>query len=513
MRMCSGKSHPAREPGGFGTFLRGFLERVEDRNIPFWALAAFFLILISIREGIEQVFFEKPFELYLFYHHAFFFLATLAAGILVLSLWARTDVVRTARIVALGYAVIILPPLIDRLAFHRVGSYAYATPDHFLRKALTFFWNEPGLSKGILIEGVAVLLMSLVYVLLKTKSTPRTIGAALSLYGIFALGGTPRMLLPFLRLRTAVIFQSRHILYFSAYFIVFLILGLAGLYLRRRKLLRAAAGEMLSFRSAHGAVMVSAGVYFNAGIRAHPFPGLFYGLIAVLLVLILWLVALLLNNAYDLEIDRISDRERPLVQGWATPGEYLRFGYALAVLALFSSGVLGAKAFGITGLALLGAFAYSAPPFRLRLRLGSNLIIGWGSFLAFYLGYFAWTTIREFRLERLPALLSLIILGALSLGSFTKDAKDYEGDLKAGVRTVFTVYGPKKGGRMAAVCLFVSLLTPLLLFRGALDVLFFLLIAILTAVFFEKSRRLVVPFAGYAAAFVYAVLRTIGVLG
>jgi 4-hydroxybenzoate polyprenyltransferase len=511
--MLTEKSHPARGPSGSGAFLRGFLERVEGTDIPFWALAAFFLILISIREGIEQVFFEKPFELYLFYHHAFFFLATLAAGTLVVSLWARTDVVRTARVVALGYAVIILPPLIDRLAFHRVGPYAYASPDHFLRKALTFFWNEPGLSKGILIEAVAVLFMSLVYVLLKTKSAPRVIGAALSLYAIFALGGTPRLLLPFLRLRNEEIFQSRHVFYFSAYFMVFLILGLAGLYLGRRKLLRAAAREMLSFRSAHFVIMVSAGVYFNAGIRSHPFPGLLYGLIAVLLVLILWLVALLLNNAHDLEIDWISDRERPLVLGWATPGEYLGLSYALAVLALFTSGILGAKAFGITGLLLFSAHAYSAPPLRLRLRLGSNLIIGWGSFLAFYLGYFAWTTIREFPMERVPAFLSLIILGALSLGSFTKDAKDYEGDLKAGVRTVFTVYGPKKGGRIAAVCLSVSLLTPLLLFRGAADVLFFSAVAVLAAIFFEKSRRLIVPFAGYAAAFAYAAIRTIGVLG
>jgi 4-hydroxybenzoate polyprenyltransferase len=513
MRMSSEKSHPARELRGFGTFLRGFLERVEGRDIPLWALAAYCLALISIREGIEQIFFEKPFELYLFYHHAFFFLATLAAGILVLSLWVRTDVVRTARVVALGYAVIILPPLIDRLAFHRVGPYAYASPDHFLRKALTFFWNEPGLSKGILIEGVAVLFMSLVYVLLKTKSAPRTIGASLSLYGIFALGGTPRLLLPFLRLRNEEIFQSRHVLYFSAYFMVFLILGLVGLYLRRRKLLRAAVREMLSFRSAHFVIMVSAGVYFNAGIRAHPFPGLLYGLIAVLLVLILWLVALLLNNAYDLDIDRISDRGRPLVLGWATPGEYLRLGGALAVLALFSSGILGAKASGIITLFILSAYVYSVPPFRLRLRLGSNLIIGWGSFLVFYLGYFAWTAIRDIPRERVPALVSLIILGALCLGSFTKDAKDYEGDLKAGIRTVFTVYGPKKGGRIAAVCLFVSILTPLLLFRGAVDILFFLFIAVLTAILFEKSGRLIVPFAGYAVAFIYAVLRTTGVLG
>jgi len=153
------------------------------------------------------------------------------------------------------------------------------------------------------------------------------------------------------------------------------------------------------------------------------------------------------------------------------------------------------------------------PPVRLRLRLGSNLIIGWGSFLAFYLGYHAWTTIKEFPLEPKPALVSLIILSALSLGSFTKDAKDYEGDLRSGVRTIFTVYGPEKGSRIASIGLFLSLLTPLLLLHGSADIVFFPVVAILTAFLFYKKRRLIVPFAGYAIIAIYAALRTIGLFG
>jgi 4-hydroxybenzoate polyprenyltransferase len=163
--------------------------------------------------------------------------------------------------------------------------------------------------------------------------------------------------------------------------------------------------------------------------------------------------------------------------------------------------------------AIVSAHVYSAPPLRLRLRLGSNLIIGWGSFLMFYLGYFAWTTIAEWPAEREPVAVSFIILAALSLGSVTKDAKDYEGDLEAGARTVFTVFGPEKGGRIAAVCLFLSLLTPLALFHGTADVLVLALVAVAAAFGFERSRKLAVPFGAYALAFAYAVMRAVGLIG
>ncbi len=493
--------------------LRGIVARIEGLGIPVWALEAWFLDVISTRVAIEQAFFEKAFGLYLYYHQAFFFLVTLAAGTLLLSLWARTDILRTARIVAAGYLLIILPPLLDHLTFRRSGGYQYTMPAGFLRKALTLFWNEPGTGKGILFMGAAILALAVVYTLLKTGSPWRAAGAALSLYALSAVCGTPRLFLPLPRMNVPGVYANRHILYFGAYFAVFLAFGAAGFAIHRRKLFRAVARDTLSFRSAHFALMAAAGVYFNPGIRERPFPGLLFGLTAVLLAFLGWLVTVLWNNAHDLGIDRISGRGRALVQGWATPGGYRRLARALALFVLFTSGVLGDKALLIVGLALLSAHAYSAPPLRLRLRLGSNLIIGWGSFLMFYLGYFAWTTIGEWPLERVPVAVSFIIFAALTLGSVTKDAKDYEGDLKVGARTVFTVFGPETGGRIAAICLFLSLLTPLALFHGTADIAVFSLVAVMAAFGFERSRKLAVSFGAYAVAFAYAVTRALGLIG
>jgi 4-hydroxybenzoate polyprenyltransferase len=493
--------------------LRRIVARIEGLGIPVWALEAWFLAVISTRALIEQAFFEKPFGLYLYFHHSFFFLMTLAAGTLILSLWSRTDIVRTARIVAAGYLLIILPPLLDHLMFGRSAGYQYAKPAGFLRRALTLFWNEPGIGRGILLMGGAILALAVIYTLLKTGSPWRAAGAALSLYAVSAVCGAPRLFLPLPRMSVPGVYESRHVLFFGAYFALVLAIGAAGFAIHRRKLLRAVVRDTLSFRSAHFALMAAVGVFFNSGIRERPFPGLLFGLTAVLLAFLGWLATVLWNNAHDLGIDRISGRGRALVQGWAAPGEYRRLAGALALFVLFTSGALGAKAFLIVGVAIVSAHAYSAPPLRLRLCLGSNLIIGWGSFLMFYLGYFAGTTIAEWPLERVPVAVSFIILAALSLGSVTKDAKDYEGDLKAGARTVFTVFGPEKGGRIAAVCLFLSLLTPLALFHGTADVPVFALIAVAAAFGFERSRKLAVPFGAYALAFAYAVMRAVGLIG
>lgn len=490
--------------------LRSLVARIEDLDVPFWILSGWFLVIISIRAGLEQIFFEKPFALTLYYHHAFFFLVTLAAGVIVLGLWARTDFIRTARVVAAGYVLLVLPPLVDHFVFHRAVRYAYASPQGFLKKALAFFWNEPGQGKGIFIEAVVIIAVAAAYTLLKTKSGRRSAGAAISLYAIFAVAGTPRLYLPLPAAGTPGFAGSRHIIYACIYLAIFLALVGVGLALSKKALLRSVLRDTASFRSVHFALMAAAGVFFNEEIRGRPFPGLLFGALAVLLSLLVWTVTVLWNNAHDIEIDRVSGRDRPLVLGWTTPDDYLGLGRALALLALFTSGLLGAKAFALVGLSLASAHAYSAPPLRLRLRLGSNVFIGWGSFLMFYLGLFAWTTIADWPLPPIPVRVSLAIFGALSLASLTKDAKDYEGDLRAGVRTVFTVYGADRGGRIAAVALALSLLTPLFIFHEAADILVFTLIAIASGAAFDRRRTMIVPLAGYVAAVAYGALRLFG---
>jgi 4-hydroxybenzoate polyprenyltransferase len=92
----------------------------------------------------------------------------------------------------------------------------------------------------------------------------------------------------------------------------------------------------------------------------------------------------------------------------------------------------------------------------------------------------------------------------------TKDLKDYQGDLMNGVRTVFTVFGKKRGKKIVSICLGLSLLTPVMLFHGINDIAFLLLAASLTSMFFYLRERLIITYLGYGAVSLYCLIKITG---
>jgi 4-hydroxybenzoate polyprenyltransferase len=174
--------------------------------------------------------------------------------------------------------------------------------------------------------------------------------------------------------------------------------------------------------------------------------------------------------------------------------------------------VLGIIPFISTLLFILSSLAYSIPPLRLRKRLFSTLFIGWGSSLAFLIGYFNHTRISNISISSDALFLALLIFIAFSVGPLTKDIKDYEGDLKHGVKTFFTVYGIEKGTKIVAVLLGISLLIPLLLFHTILDIIFFGLLAFLISLFFYLRGKLIISYSGYGIVFFYCAIRVLGII-
>jgi chlorophyll synthase len=210
---------------------------------------------------------------------------------------------------------------------------------------------------------------------------------------------------------------------------------------------------------------------------------------------------------YDLSIDLLSNPKRPLAQALVPPTSYLVLSFALGILALIMGFSLGGMSFLLTLLALIGSWAYSAPPLRLRQRLFSTLVIGWGSCLAFLIGYFSRTRLRDISLDKRTLFLSLTIFAALSLGPLTKDLKDYQGDLRAGVRTFFTAFGLSKGKKIVSFLLGLSLLTPLLLFHEPLDIVVLTGIAAASSLLFYYREKLIFSQLGYGLAILYCALR------
>ena len=156
------------------------------------------------------------------------------------------------------------------------------------------------------------------------------------------------------------------------------------------------------------------------------------------------------NDWYDREVDAINEPERPIPSG-RVPGQwglYIGLGWtalSLAVAGLLGTFVLAAAAFG---LAL--AWAYSAPPIRLK----KNGWFGNTAVAACYEGL-PWLTGAAVMTGALPEARIFIVAALYSLGAHgimtLNDFKSIEGDTRWGVQSLPVQLGAERAGRLACV--------------------------------------------------------------
>lgn len=167
-----------------------------------------------------------------------------------------------------------------------------------------------------------------------------------------------------------------------------------------------------------------------------------------------------LNQIYDLEIDKKNKPTRPLVTGEISLKGAWRFSiilYLLAILPTYfvvpypylnfieklKAPVLKHEAFWIYLIALIFTFVYSSPGFGRTKRFGllANLTIAIPrGFLLKLAGWAFISSIFNFEAFFIGFIFFLFLFGASS----TKDFSDMEGDKIGGCKTLPIIYGPKK---------------------------------------------------------------------
>ena len=163
----------------------------------------------------------------------------------------------------------------------------------------------------------------------------------------------------------------------------------------------------------------------------------------------------IINDWFDRHVDAINEPDRPIPSG-RVPGRWgLWFAIAWSLLALAVGYLLGPWVFGATALGMFLAWAYSAPPLRLKLN-------GWWGNAAVGLSYegLAWVTgaavmiggaLPDSRILLLALLYSLGAHGIMTLNDF----KALEGDRKMGVRSLPVQLGPRNAAWLACVTMAV----------------------------------------------------------
>ena len=157
-----------------------------------------------------------------------------------------------------------------------------------------------------------------------------------------------------------------------------------------------------------------------------------------------------LNDWFDRHVDAINEPNRPIPSG-RIPGSWglyiAIFGFCLSIGV---SSLLGPWVMVAAGLAILGGWAYSAPPFRLKEN-------GWLGNLTCGICYegLPWFTAAAVAATTLPDIRTVIIALLYSLGAHgimtLNDFKAMEGDRVLGIKTLPVQLGITNASRLACI--------------------------------------------------------------
>ncbi|RAI57694.1 chlorophyll synthase ChlG [Roseicella frigidaeris] len=158
------------------------------------------------------------------------------------------------------------------------------------------------------------------------------------------------------------------------------------------------------------------------------------------------------NDWFDRHVDAVNEPDRPIPSG-RIPGRWgLGLALAWTALSLLVGALLGPWGFAATLLGVALAWAYSAPPLRLKRN-------GWLGNAACGLCYetLPWITAAAVLSGQAltPRLLLVALLyGAGAHGIMTlNDFKSVEGDRRFGIRTLPVQLGPALAGRVACLAM------------------------------------------------------------
>ncbi len=161
-----------------------------------------------------------------------------------------------------------------------------------------------------------------------------------------------------------------------------------------------------------------------------------------------------INDWFDRDVDALNEPERPIPSG-RIPGRWgLYLGITTTVLALLIASALGPTVLIAAAIGLSLAWAYSAPPLRLKRN-------GWISNAAVGLSYegLPWVTGAAIMAGGLPDWRILLVALLYSIGAHgimtLNDFKAIDGDREMGLKTVPVHLGPRGAAQLACVVMAV----------------------------------------------------------
>lgn len=423
---------------------------LEDPQVPFAYHAATFAAAFAVRMLLETVSVGADHTTILqIAHYGMFYVSLALWFMLLFRLLTGEPIERIGRVVLPCFIIIPIVPLLDMLVSGgSLTSITYLLPgkhDDLLLRFLTFFGKYDGFgsSYGMRVEIALVLVAACAYCWYKTGRLAIGLLGALGVYIVIFLHAIIPFGLQWAGDALGIATQFSDNILVAAYLLSYLVSGTAVALLAWPTLIRSLASDNRLPRVAHYLLMLGAGSVIAGRVNTDSLTleQFLLRLLAPAAILLACHSAMIANNLVDLEIDRISNPERPLVIGAVDSVTYARAAWVLGVLALVYALAIGPLALLVVFAFLGGCFLYSMPPLRLkRVPVLSKFFIACNSYALFLLGAtlgnVSWRVLADWYLP--------FFLVGFTLAINFIDLKDVEGDRHAGISTLPVLIGESK---------------------------------------------------------------------
>lgn len=195
--------------------------------------------------------------------------------------------------------------------------------------------------------------------------------------------------------------------------------------------------------------------------------------------------SLILNDYFDLEIDRINAPERPLPAGLVTEREVVLLSIVVAILGLITGYLISLEALLVVILVWAVGFLYN---WRFKKAgLIGNLMVSFSVGMTFIFGGIAVNKPFEAIIWFFAIILMLTDLGE----EIAADAMDIEGDSRAGSRSLALVMGREKALKISgAIFLLVVIASSLPFLFGWLEWIYLFPILLIDLVILYSTGKL-----------------------
>lgn len=484
-------------------FVKNFIEKERDISI-------FDILIIIFSFTLIRTFFENfsnpdpngfftPFysvfsTYFLFYVSTFLFL-------LLLIFWlTKIEMKKVAVLGIFCMPVICLPPIIDLVITRGHGlcmMYIIQEPKNLLFDFLNFFgsFNNCGITTGIKIEVLIICSVLFVFIYQITKKIVKAFLGAILGYGlIFANLALPSLIMtPFyisnnsidktfffdklfknsllnsihtfnslpsnaenLYIQQAEFFMSR------CHWIMIVISLLLILYLAYRSLwnawVRNLRPERILYYSLLAIFGMSISYKVNGSLPVFTLPDILAFIVFFTLITLNWCLAVIINDIEDVEIDKISNPDRPLITKEFNIKQFKTIGIIILFLILTGAPLLNYPVFVFLILFQFVYYIYSKKPLYLKKYFfTASPLLAFNALLIAMAGFFLISANQKFL--SFPFEYTWFILIGFSIFANIKDFKDTEGDRQEGIKTLPVVFGQEKSKKITTflVILFLML--------------------------------------------------------